>query len=147
MLPDHIEIVQRTWETVYPQKQAAADVFYDTLFEIDPPLRRLFPGDMEPQKKKLMHIINLAISSLLKFEEIRPALEAMGARHVGYGVSDDMYDTVGNALLKTLETFLAEDWTPEVREAWIDIYGALVHTMLKGASQDWSGGGSSQRVA
>ncbi len=46
-----------------------------------------------------------------------PHLEEVGRRHVGYGVRDAHYATVGNALLWTLEHGPHEAFTPEVRDA------------------------------
>jgi hemoglobin-like flavoprotein len=36
---------------------------------------------------------------------------------------------VGQALLSTLETGLGSGFTPEVREAWTEVYGVLAATM------------------
>jgi len=46
------ELVQDTWERVAPDSEAAARLFYDRLFEMNPRLRALFPaekGEMEEQ--------------------------------------------------------------------------------------------------
>jgi hemoglobin-like flavoprotein len=58
----------------------------------------------------------------------------LGARHVGYGVRDEHYATVGTALLWTLEKGLAEEFTPEVRDAWAAAYGLLADVMQMGAA-------------
>jgi hemoglobin-like flavoprotein len=39
---------------------------------------------------------------------------------------------VGTALLKTLESYLGMDWTPEVKQAWTYGYGAIADLMLEG---------------
>ena len=44
-------------------------------------------------------------------------MKALGERHVGYKVTKPMYDTVGAALLWTLEQGLGEAWNDEVKEA------------------------------
>eukprot|EP00977_Amphora_coffeiformis_P015264 scaffold4484_cov170-Amphora_coffeaeformis.AAC.4 len=46
----------------------------------------------------------------------------LGKRHVRYGVKPEMYEFMGEALVYTLEKLLGDDFKPEVREAWNQIY-------------------------
>ena len=62
-----------------------------------------------------------------------PVIEALGRRHVGYGVRDRHYLTVAEALLWTLEQGLGAAFTEETKQAWIDAYGLLATTMQNGA--------------
>jgi hemoglobin-like flavoprotein len=41
---------------------------------------------------------------------------------------------VGAALLDTFALHLGEAWTPEVKEAWVEAYGAISSLMLEGAN-------------
>ena len=52
-----------------------------------------------------------------------------------YGVADRHYDTVGEALLWTLEMGLGRAFTPEVKEAWTAVYGLLATTMREAARE------------
>jgi nitric oxide dioxygenase len=56
-------------------------------------------------------------------------LQKLADRHVGYGVKMDDYTPVGNALLYTLKTGLAADYTPELRAAWIEVYKTIAEVM------------------
>ena len=60
-------------------------------------------------------------------------LRGLGAKHVGYGVTPDMYPWVGECLIDTLKDIAGDDWTPEIEQAWADAYGAIVGLMLEGA--------------
>jgi hemoglobin-like flavoprotein len=62
-----------------------------------------------------------------------PLVKSMGRRHAGYGVRDEHYDTVGAALLWTLEQGLGSAFTPAVREAWTAALGVLAVTMKDAA--------------
>jgi len=62
-------------------------------------------------------------------------LQDLGRNHVSYGVKDEHYDTVGGALLFTLEKGLGDDWNDELKEAWTDTYG-LVSTTMKDAAAE-----------
>jgi hemoglobin-like flavoprotein len=53
----------------------------------------------------------------------------LGQRHAGYGVKEQDYETVGQALLWTLEQGLGAGFTPDVREAWTTLYQLVAGVM------------------
>lgn len=130
-----IELVQSSFAEVLPIAETAAALFYDRLFELDPSLRAMFRGDMKEQGKKLMDMIAVVVVNLRQLDRIVPGVRALGARHVGYGVQDEHYDTVGAALLWTLEQGLGELFTDATREAWATAYGILATTMKDAAAE------------
>ena len=129
MTPEKIALVRSSWQQVLPIKDMAAELFYGQLFALDPSLRSMFKGDMVEQGRKLMAIINTAVNSLDNLGPILGAVEDMGRRHATYGVSDAHYDTVGNALIWTLDKGLGEQFTPAVKEAWVETYTTLASAM------------------
>jgi len=133
MTPDDIALVQQSWRKIEPVKEIAAELFYTKLFELDPSLKRLFQGDMKEQGRKSMAMLSFLVGSLGRMEEIVPVVRSLGVRHAGYGVRDEHYDTVGTALLSTLQQGIGVAFTPEVREAWIDVYGTIARTMKEAA--------------
>ena len=128
-----IELVQGTFEKVAPIADQAAEIFYGKLFEKDPSLKPMFKGDMKDQGKKLMSMIGTAVNGLNNLEAIVPAVQNLGKGHVAYGVQNKDYDTVGAALLETLDVGLGEEFTPEVKEAWTEVYTVLATTMKDAA--------------
>jgi hemoglobin-like flavoprotein len=48
-------------------------------------------------------------------------------------VTPEHYTTVANALLWTLEKALSDQWTEEMKNAWIAVYTLLSETMRKAA--------------
>jgi hemoglobin-like flavoprotein len=140
MTPKQKVLVQRSFLKVAPIAEQAADLFYSRLFSLDPALQPLFKGDMKEQGRKLMRMIATAVNGLDRLEELVPAIQDMGRRHVVYGVRAAHYDSVGAALLWTLEKGLGPEFTPEVKEAWAAVYGILAGTMkdaaYKGVSPD-----------
>jgi len=126
--------VQETWGMVVPIADTAAELFYGKLFELDPNLKPMFANsDMKEQGKKLMQMIGTAVKGLDTLGELVPAVQALGKRHVGYGVEASHYDAVGAALLDTLDKGLGEEFTPETKEAWTITYTTLA-TVMKEAS-------------
>lgn len=130
-----IDLVQQSFAQVRPIADQAAALFYGRLFELDPSLRPLFRGDLKAQGQMLMSMIAGAVSGLRDLPRLSPVLRSLGARHVGYGVQDGHYATVGSALLWTLEQGLGDAFTPDVREAWTAAYGLLAGTMQAGAHE------------
>ncbi len=123
MTPAQVSLVKSSFERAATQPAIVADLFYTRLFELEPKLRLLFKGDMVEQGRKLMQMIAIAVRSL--------DVQALGVRHAGYGVQDADYDTVGSALLWTLEEGLGADFTPATKEAWTATY-----TLLAGLMKD-----------
>jgi len=135
MTPEQKILVQKSFEQVLPIADVAAELFYGRLFELDPSLRHLFRGDMKAQGRALMSMIQVAVVGLDKLERIVPAVQNLGRRHAGYGVTDAHYETVGAALLWTLEQGLGEAFTPEVKAAWVEVYTILATVMKEAASE------------
>ena len=135
MTPEQIELVKGSWANVLPISDKAAELFYGKLFELDPSLKSLFKGDMAEQGKKLMKMVNTAVNGLDRLNDIVPAVQQLGVRHIGYGVKDEHYDTVGAALLWTLGAGLGDAFTEETKQAWATAYGILADTMKAAAAE------------
>ena len=131
----HIQLVQQSFAQVTPIADEAAKLFYQRLFHLDPSLSSLFKGDMTQQGRKLMQMISTAVGNLSNLEKLVPVVQALGVRHEGYGVKPEHYDTVGAALLWTLEQGLGPAFSAEVRQAWTEVYTVLASTMKAAAAQ------------
>jgi hemoglobin-like flavoprotein len=129
-------LVRATFARIAPISDQAAAKLYENIFAIDPDLRRLFKVDIETQGKKIMAMIKTAIDSLDRLDEILPRVRELGRRHVGYGVEDRDYDTVGVALMKTLASALGDEFTPAARDAWAVCYQELTGEMKAGAAAE-----------
>jgi hemoglobin-like flavoprotein len=129
MTNEQKELVQSSFRQVIPIAEIAAKMFYDKLFEIDPQLRILFKTDLQEQGHKLIHMIGIAVKKLDQLNELLPALHFLGSKHIAYGVQAKDYDTVGEALIWTLEQGLGAAFTPEVKQSWIAVYQLLASAM------------------
>ena len=135
MTPHQIKLVQTSFAKVAPIAATAADLFYGRLFEIAPQVRRMFPDDLSEQKKKLMAMLGTVVGGLNHLDTLVPAVQALGRRHGGYGVTVAHYTQVGAALLWTLEKGLGEAFTPDVKDAWATAYILLSTTMMNAANE------------
>ena len=131
MTPRQQNLIKDSFGMVAPIADQAAQIFYARLFELDPSLQRLFAHtDMAAQRKNLMQTLTVVVKSIDKLDTIVPAVQALGARHAGYGVTPAMFATVGQALIDTLSVGLGDAFTPDCRNAWVDAYQILSTVMI-----------------
>jgi hemoglobin-like flavoprotein len=130
MTPEQVKLVQQSFGQVAPIADTAATLFYDRLFEIAPAVKPLFHGDMAEQRRKLMATLAVVVGGLGNMETVLPAASALAKRHVAWGVKPEHYDSVGAALLWTLERGLGERWSSELAAAWSAAYGTLSQYMI-----------------
>jgi hemoglobin-like flavoprotein len=107
--------------------------FYAILFERNPELRPLFANDINLQTRMLTSMLSSLVKGLNRTPEISGGLRALGKRHCGYQATCGDYGKVADALLLTLEEFLGDDFTADVREAWIAVFGTISGFMIEGA--------------
>jgi len=116
---EQILLVKKTWRMLRGiDPSIVTGAFYTKLFSDHPGLRKMFPKDMEPQYVKLMDMLNAIVAMLDKLDELTDEIAAMAERHIGYGVKNNHYKHVGDALLHTIEKGLGNDWNPAVKAAW-----------------------------
>jgi len=134
MPPEDKALVKTTWAMVVPIADVAATLFYERLFALDSSLLPMFDRtDMKEQRRKLLAALGTVVNGLDNLEPLIPVLENLGRNHSRYGVKDAHYETVGAALLWTLEQGLGEAWTPAAKAAWTQSYGTVANVMRSAA--------------
>jgi hemoglobin-like flavoprotein len=132
MTSAQIQRIHHSWRLLKAVDPAiVGDVFYSRLFFLHPRLRGMFPKKMEEQHQKLIDMLSHMVARLDQPEQLAQEVQAMGARHLGYGVKPEHYAMVGDALLWTLEKGLGHDWTPETAEAWAACYDLIAGKMME----------------
>jgi nitric oxide dioxygenase len=129
MTPHQIRLIQESFARVAPIADRSAGMFYARLFEIAPELRPLFKGDISQQGRKFMATLTVAVTSLEKFDELKPGLRALARQHAAFGVREEHFAPLGEALIWTLQEGLGDSFTAETREAWQAAYAAIADTM------------------
>ena len=135
MTVSEVDLVQSSFAKVAPIADKVGELFYKRLFELDPSLRPLFKGDMQVQQRKLMATLGIVVEGLRHPENIIEAAQELGRKHAEYGVIDEHYKTVGEALLWTLQQGLGKDFTPEVRSGWVTAF-TLVSGIMRDAAAE-----------
>jgi methyl-accepting chemotaxis protein len=132
----NVELLESSFKLVAPKGEALVTRFYERLFKKYPAVKPLFKKtSIKEQKKKLLASLVLVIQNLRHPDKLTPVLQDMGARHVGYGAKPAHYDAVGENLLAVLGEVAGSAWTPQVKQAWTDAYGAIKTIMLAGAER------------
>ena len=136
MTNKQIETVKQSWEIVARiNPYVVGELFYNRLFELAPQVKPLFRSPMPEQSKKLLAMIGYVINKLDALDDILDEVSKLAQRHVQYGVKDEHYLVVGEALLWTLEKGLAGQWNEEMKESWTACYTILSNAMIQ-ASQE-----------
>jgi len=132
MTPEQVELIQNSFEKIKPIEAVAAKLFYERLFSIAPQVRHMFKADLTSQGMMLMQSLGAAVALLDNPERLILLLEGLGQRHKGYGVTEEHFAPVGQALLWTLEQGLGADFSGPTREAWTELFDTVQCFMLKG---------------
>jgi nitric oxide dioxygenase len=136
MNKESVLLVQESFRKVAPIADAAAKIFYTRLFTIEPPLRALFKGDLSEQGRMLMAALGMAVNGLSQPETIAKTVRDLGVRHRGYGVKEEHYKIVGEALIFTLETGLGPAFNDSLRQAWLEAYALLSGLMIEASKSE-----------
>jgi hemoglobin-like flavoprotein len=114
---------------------APVDEFYRRLFELAPGVRPMFHREMDVQAKKFSDMLAWVIAHLEHPHQLCEEMRALGARHVGYGVTIDQYAPVGSALIWMFQHALGDRFTPEMEEAWLEFYAFASLEMERGSRE------------
>ena len=132
---EQVELIRQSMILVHPIADQIARSFYARLFAVTPHLQKLFPGDMNRQGAMLMTSLELAVSNLDDPASVLSAIEALGERHVSYGVRAEYYPLAKEAYLWALEKHLGDEFTPALKDAWAAAFEALIQTMSIAANR------------
>ena len=111
--------------------------FYDIFFTRYPQVRVLFGRNTRQKQEEMLTKALVAVVDHLEDPHwLGGTLKALGAKHVAYNVTEEMYGWVGECLLVALAGVLEEEWTPRVAKAWTDAYGAISDAMIAGAREE-----------
>lgn len=131
----NVELLRRNFDLVVERSPALTHRFYAILFERYPQTQAMFPASNRlTQEGMLTQALVAVMDHLEDAPWLQSTLHALGARHVAYGVTDEMYGWVGTSLLATLAEACGNDWSPEIEAAWTEAYGAIAGLMQAGAA-------------
>jgi methyl-accepting chemotaxis protein len=129
-----LQALETSFDLVASRGDVLMDVFYARLFAAAPAVKPLFAGtDPRRQKAMLLGALVQLRGSLRNLPAFVPALQRLGARHVGYGARPEHYPVVGAVLIDSMAEVAGEAWRPEYARAWQAAFGVVAGAMLEGA--------------
>lgn len=126
-------LVQSSFAKLIENIDTATEVFFGQLFALDPSLKPLFIGDMQVQGRKMIQTLLMIVNTLNDPASVGTVIRETSLRHVTYGVKEEYYEPVGQALIATIRQSLGAECTPEIEAAWTAAY-ELVATIAKAAA-------------
>jgi len=127
------QVLRSSFDLALERQPDLTHVFYRELFARHPAARSLFDrADMAVQEKMLADALVAVLDHLEDAPWLQSTLAGLGARHAGCGVTNEMYDWVGESLIATLAEANGEDWTAAHAARWKAAYGGIVTMMLAG---------------
>ena len=130
------DLLRSSFELVVSRNPEPTLRFYEILFDRYPDAKSLFGRkSQEEQAKMLRDALVAVVDHLEDAPWLAETLKALGAKHVDYEVTPEMYPWVGECLLATLAEIAGDDWSPEIEAAWTEAYGAIQGLMLEGAAE------------
>lgn len=127
------ELLRSSFSLVVEREPEVTRRFYEILFTRHPDLQPLFTrNDSATQQRMLAEALVAVLEHIEDESWLADKLGSLGAKHVGYGVTEPMYDQVGECLLATLADVAGDDWSDDLASAWADAYTAITSLMLAG---------------
>uniref|UniRef100_A0A0B6Z8Y6 Globin n=1 Tax=Arion vulgaris TaxID=1028688 RepID=A0A0B6Z8Y6_9EUPU len=135
------EIVLQSWEIIKRDIEKVGVVMFMGLLE-DPEVRSSFMSFRDKTVEELkastalrshvlrvMGAVEKVIARLDNEEKIVNLLHDLGQRHMVYNARPEFLDLVGPQFNNAIQPALGDKWTPEVEQAWADLFRYITHVM------------------
>lgn len=129
LTPETILLVQQSFRWLLPESELAGAAFFARLNRDAPDLARLLSTRTSIERRRLVVVFGFTVATLEDFDNMRPALRAIGAHYRAIGVGSDAYARFGSVLIGTLEQVLGRAWNPHLAAAWREVWEALASVM------------------
>lgn len=130
----NVPLLRESFALVVEREPQVVHNFYEILFERHPQVVPLFRSRGRPEQEKMLTAALVAVMDRLEDAPwLERELAALGRKHVGYGVTPEMYQWVGASLLAALAKAAGEHWNADLEAAWTEAYGAITQLMMNGA--------------
>jgi hemoglobin-like flavoprotein len=119
---EHQKAVLDSFEIIKSRLPEVTELLYHKLFELEPNIRHIFPGDMTKQKEKLSHMLIYMVENIDRYKELESTLPELGTFHRSRGIDNKNFTVFRDALLYALRLVMKEQFTAKVEEAWKSAY-------------------------
>ncbi len=111
--------LRQTWDVIRDRQTAFVVTFYARLFEYYPQYRRLFPGSIDHQMRRMVKLVasfGYAIESNQK--AMQDSLRRVGERHRQYRLDLADLQRFQTVFLEVLGEFVGDSWDETCRQDW-----------------------------
>jgi hemoglobin-like flavoprotein len=130
---EDVRIVKESLPTIRTHLQPASMIFYENLFKIAPELRPMFREDLAGQGMKFFSTLHTIFDMLTAPEAAQSEMDDLSDSHTALGVKVEHFAPMREALDMTLTETLGQDFTPEIRDAWLRAYDDVAADMIRRA--------------
>jgi hemoglobin-like flavoprotein len=85
-----------------------------------------------------MYFIEMLDTALgvVEAKQVKQNMKELGQLHNSFGIEEEYFRIMGQALFIMLQQSLKEDWNDEVKVAWASVYGTLSSQMVSAMKAD-----------
>ena len=128
-----VELLRESFAAAAENQPQLTNRFYELFFEAHPEVKPMFKSRSGDEQARMLQEALVAVMEHLEDADwLTTTLGELGARHVDYGVTPEMYDWVGAALVGALSEAVGDDWSEAHTAAWGEAYGAIKSMALAG---------------
>lgn len=145
---NHEKAVMQSWEKLKQldnYAEVSGSILFQNLFQLAPESKLLFdiPIDTDPTCETLLasprfkmhssYFVELLDKALnmMEAKQLEDKLAGLGKSHASMGVTPNMFQSLGKALLVTLQKLQKDDWNEGTEEAWVLVYEKLSKKMIQ----------------
>jgi len=123
--PQQKRLVQLTLAKVLLRSGTFSDVLFGQLFRADPSLMAVFKTSKAELGRRLLHLLEIAVSLVDAPDELAQAMHNLGQHHAEYRAIQEHYPLFGRVFAATLERVLGRAYNPEIAAAWTELFDLL----------------------
>ncbi len=131
---DEKALIRESYAKLVPVSSETSGIFYDNLFSVNPDLRSLFREDLQEQGMKFMSTIGVLVGLLDKPAILHERVRLLGEGHTAFGLTEEDYQNMEEALLLTLSQALRQEFSVEAQSAWRSAFQAISARMIRSGS-------------
>ncbi len=133
---DDSEIIAAQWNLLSEREPRIAERIYERFFQSDTRIARLFGAHCRAVKEDMLHE---TLTGMVMCSEgtdwLVSNLKLLGAKHVEFDVSDEMYDLWTESVLGVLSELSGPSWGSSLERLWRERIEYLCSVMREAASQ------------
>ncbi len=133
VMANDAQLLKESLAAIEPHAAKVTQYFYARIFIRNPGLRAMFPLVLDTQRDRLLSSIIHIVQGIERPDLLFPYLQRLGRGHRRFGVVEQHYEVLLDALLAAVREYSFEAWTEETRDAWIRAYAFAARAMIDAA--------------